>query len=146
MIVCPWKDIKRYAPVIPGLEEAMEAVAAIESYEPRTIQLSGGNKILVQQGTTKPVDGQLLEAHREYLDIQYIISGSETVGWAPLETLTLSGEFNTVKDKGMYAGHCDFMNIAQGYCYVVYPEDAHMPGSHLEEPAQYTKLVVKLKV
>jgi len=146
MIVCPWKDIKRYAPVIPGLEEAMEAVAAIESYEPRTIQLSGGNKILVQQGTTKPVDGQLLEAHREYLDIQYIISGSETVGWAPLETLTLSGEYNTVKDKGMYAGHCDFMNIAQGYCYVVYPEDAHMPGSHLEEPAQYTKLVVKLKV
>jgi len=46
----------------------------------------------------------------------------------------------------MYAGHCDFMNIAQGYCYVVYPEDAHMPGSHLEVPAQYTKLVVKLKV
>ena len=92
MIVCPWKDLGRYAPVIPGLEEAMEAVAAIESYEPRTIQLSGGNKILVQQGTTKPVDGQLLEAHREYLDIQYTISGSETVGWAPLETLTLSGK------------------------------------------------------
>ena len=124
----------------------MQAVAAIESYEPRTIPLSGGNKILVQQGTTKPVEGQLLEAHREYLDIQYIVAGSETVGWAPLETLTLSGEFNTAKDKGMYAGHCDFMDIAQGYCYVVYPEDAHMPGSHLETPVQYTKLVVKLKV
>jgi len=146
MIVCPWKDLNRYAPVIPGLEEAMQAVAAIESYEPRTIPLSGGNKILVQQGTTKPVEGQLLEAHREYLDIQYIVAGSETVGWAPLETLTLSGEFNTAKDKGMYAGHCDFMDIAQGYCYVVYPEDAHMPGSHLETPVQYTKLVVKLKV
>ena len=146
MIVCPWKDIARYAPVIPGLEEAVAAVAALESYEPRTVALSGANKILVQQGTTKAAEGQLLEAHREFLDIQYIVKGGETVGWAPVEKLTLSGEFNTVKDKGMYAGHCDFMDIAEGYCYVVFPEDAHMPGSHLEVPKEYTKLVVKLKV
>ena len=146
MIVCPWKDIARYAPVIPGLEEAVAAVAALESYEPRTVALSGANKILVQQGTTKAAEGQLLEAHREFLDIQYIVKGGETVGWAPVEKLTLSGEFNTAKDKGMYAGHCDFMDIAEGCCYVVFPEDAHMPGSHLESPQEYTKLVVKLKV
>ena len=29
MIVCPWKDIARYAPVIPGLEEAVAALYAI---------------------------------------------------------------------------------------------------------------------
>lgn len=146
MIVCPWKDLGRYAAIIPGLEEALKAVEELTDLTPRTIPLSGGNKILVQQGTTKPVEGQLLEAHREYLDIQYIITGSETVGWAPLETLTLSGEFNTQKDKGMYAGSCDFMDIRAGYCYVVFPEDAHMPGSHLDTPKQYQKLVVKLKV
>lgn len=146
MIVCPWKDLGRYAAIIPGLEEALKAVEELTDLTPRTVPLSGGNKILVQQGTTKPVEGQLLEAHREYLDIQYIITGSETVGWAPLETLTLSGEFNTQKDKGMYAGSCDFMDIRAGYCYVVFPEDAHMPGSHLDAPKQYQKLVVKLKV
>ena len=146
MIVCPFSNLSRYAAIIPGLEEAVAAVAAMESYEPRTIPLSDGNKILVQQGTTKAAQGQLLEAHRNYLDIQYIVKGGETVGWAPLETLTLSGEFNTTKDKGMYAGHCDFLDIAEGYCYVVFPEDAHMPGSHLEVPRNYTKLVVKLKV
>ena len=146
MIVCPWKEIKRYAAVIPGLEEAMAAVENITAWESATIPLSGGNKILVQNGTTKPAQGQLLEAHREYLDIQYIVKGSETMGWAPVDTLALDGEFNTVKDKGMYAGHCDFMNIAQGYCYVVYPEDAHMPGCHLDTPSEYCKLVIKLKV
>ena len=114
MIVCPWKDLGRYAAIIPGLEEALKAVEELTDLTPRTVPLSGGNKILVQQGTTKPVEGQLLEAHREYLDIQYIITGSETVGWAPLETLTLSGEFNTQKDKGMYAGSCDFVDIRAG--------------------------------
>ena len=43
MIVCPWKDIARYAPVIPGLEEAVAAVSALESFEPRTVPLSGAN-------------------------------------------------------------------------------------------------------
>ena len=146
MIVCPWKDIARYAPVIPGLEEAVAAVAALESYEPRTVALSGANKILVQQGTTKAAEGQLLEAHRQFLDIQYILEGGETVGWAPIEQLTLDGEFNTAKDKGMYAGAVDFMTIRAGYCYVVFPEDGHMPGVHLDEPKNYRKLVVKLKV
>ncbi len=146
MIVCPWKDIARYASVIPGLEEAVKAADALQSYEPATIPLSGGNKILVQQGTTKPAQGQLLEAHRQYLDIQYIVKGGETVGWAPIDTLTLDGEFNDQKDKGMYGGHCDFMHIGEGYCYVVFPEDAHMPGSHLDAPENYTKLVIKLKV
>ena len=146
MIVCPWKDIARYAPVIPGLEEAVAAVAALESYEPRTVALSGANKILVQQGTTKAAEGQLLEAHREFLDIQYIVKGKEVVGWAPVDTLTPADEFNTAKDKGMYAGQCDFLDIRAGYCYVVFPEDAHMPGSHLDKPQDYVKLVVKLAV
>lgn len=147
MIVCPWKDLKRYASVIPGLEEAMEAVNGLQSFEPATVPLSGGNKILVQQITTKPWEGAQLEAHREYLDIQYIVKGKEVVGWAPLDTLTPAGEFNTAKDKGMYAGKNYPMEIDEGYCYVVYPEDAHAPGVYLEgEAAQVTKLVIKLKV
>ena len=146
MIVCPWKDLGRYAPVIPGLEEAMQVVAELTDLTPRTIPLSGGNKILVQAGPTKPWAGAELEAHRNYLDIQYIVKGEEIVGWAPLETLTLSGEFNTAKDKGMYAGDNDTMRIREGYCYVVYPEDAHAPGKHLDQPGEFVKLVVKLKV
>lgn len=146
MIVCPWKDLGRYAAVIPGLEEAMKVVSEMTDFTPRTVPLSGGNKILVQSGTTKSAEGKLSEAHRNYLDIQYLVKGEETMGWAPLETLTLDGEFNTAKDKGMYAGPVDFMRIAEGYCYVVYPEDAHMPGVHLDAPKDFVKLVVKLKV
>ena len=145
MIVCPWKDIQRYAQVIPGLEEAMEAVKNLQSFEPATIPLSCG-KILVQQGTTKPWAESLLEAHREYLDIQYIVKGKEVVGWAPVETLEATEEYNPAKDKCMYKGENVPVQIGEGYCYVVYPEDAHAPGTHLETPNGYTKLVIKLKV
>ena len=146
MIVCPWKDLKRYAAVIPGLEEAIAAADKLENYEPATVPLSGSNKILVQKLTTKAWETSQLEAHREFLDIQYIVKGKEVVGWAPVDTLTPADEFNTAKDKGMYTGKNYPMEIAEGYCYVVYPEDAHAPGTYLDEAGEVTKLVIKLKV
>lgn len=146
MIVCPWKEIGRYEAVIPGLKEAMAEIEKLTDLTPRTIPLSGRNRILVQASATKAAEGRQLEAHREFLDIQYILKGGEVMGWAPVDSLTLEGEFNTVKDAGMYTGHCEFMAIPAGYCYVVYPEDAHMPGVHLDVPGEYVKLVVKLEV
>lgn len=142
MIICPWKEIGRYAAVIPGLQEAIEAVDALTDLTPRTVPLSGNNKILVQSGTTKPVGDS--EAHRKFLDIQYIVKGSEIMGWAPVDALTPADEFNETKDKGMYAGPVDCIRIAAGNCYVVFPEDAHAPGVHLDTPSEFTKLVIKL--
>ena len=146
MIICPWKELTRYEAVIPGLKEAMKAVEELKSYEPATYPLSGSNKILVQKVTTKAWETSQLEAHREFLDIQYIISGKEMVGWAPLDTLTPADEFNTQKDKGMYTGKNTPIAIEEGYCYVVYPEDAHAPSVHIGEGGEVIKLVIKLKV
>ena len=146
MIVCPWKDLKRYASVIPGLEEAMAAVEKLESFEPATYPLSGSNKILVQKVTTKDAGTSQLEAHREFLDIQYILKGKELVGWAPVDTLTATEEYNSAKDKCMYTGKNYLMEIAEGYCYVVYPEDAHAPSVHIGEGGEVNKIVIKLKV
>lgn len=146
MIVCPWKDIARYEAVLPGLAEAVAAVNAITDWTPRTIPLSGGNKILVQHSTTKDAAKEQVETHRNYLDIQYLVQGEEIVGWAPTWSLTPAAEYNPDKDKQMFTGHVDFIHIAQGNCYVAYPEDGHMPGVHLDAPTTYTKLVIKLKV
>lgn len=146
MILCPYKDLGRYAPVIPGLEEAMQAVAEMKQWTPGTIQLSNGNRILIQDVTLKPAEGALFEAHRSYLDVQYIVEGEETVGWAPLDTVTPTVEFDTGKDIGRYTGQAQFLHIPAGTCYVAFPEDAHMPGVTLDEEKPARKLVFKLKL
>jgi YhcH/YjgK/YiaL family protein len=147
MIICPWSDISRYESVIPGLAEAIETVKSIDSLEPATYPLPGcGGRILVQKNTTKPAEGGLLEAHKNFLDIQYIVEGGETMGWAPLNTLTEAKAYNPDKDVWHFDGERDFMFVRPGYCYVVYPEDAHQPGVHIETPNDYVKMVIKLPV
>ena len=144
MIVCPWKDIKKYAPLLPGIEEAFDAVNALTDYEAKTYPLSNDNRFFVAVGTTKAPD--VAEAHRKYLDIQYIVKGKEVVGWADLADCTIQGEFNEEKDIGKYTGDFEYITINEGICYVAFPEDAHMPGRHLDVPNDFVKVVVKLKV
>ena len=144
MIICPWKDIRKYAPLLPGIEEAFDAVNALESYEAKTYPLSDGNRFFVAVGTTKEPD--LAEAHRQYLDIQYIVKGQEMVGWADLAASTLEGEFSGEKDIGRYSADFTWHRIPEGICYVAFPEDVHMPGRHLDVPNDFVKVVVKLKV
>ena len=145
MIVCPWKDILRYAPIVPGLEEAFEKINALTNLESATYPLENG-RFIVMSGTTVPAEGGKCEAHRNYLDIQYIVKGQEVMGWAPLDTLTPDGEFNVDGDVGFYTGSVELVKIPAGYCYVVFPEDGHMPTRYVDEPNEYTKIVVKLKV
>ena len=145
MIICPWKDILKYKSMLPGIEEAFAAVNALTEYENKAnFPLSGGNRFfLAVQGTKAP---DVAEAHRQYLDIQYIVKGQEVVGYAPLETCQIVGEFNEEKDIGKYTGNFEYITIGEGMCYVAFPEDAHMPGRHLTEPNDFVKVVVKLKV
>lgn len=146
MIICPWKDIRRYAGVIPGLEEAIAAIESMADPENGTYPLSNGCKFIVKGSNQKPVQNAKAEAHREFLDVQYVLSGEEYVGWAPVDTLTPDGEFNTEKDVGFYSGQCQYIRIPAGYCYVVFPEDAHAPDVYMEAPSQERKIVIKLKV
>ena len=106
--------------------------------------LSDGNRFfLAIQGTKAP---DVAEAHRKYLDIQYIVKGQEVVGYAPLEECQIVGEFSEEKDIGKYTCNFEYITIGEGMCYVAFPEDAHMPGRHLEVPNDFVKVVVKLKV
>ena len=56
MILCPWKDILKYKSVLPGIEEAFEAVNNLTALEPKTYPLSGGNRFFVAVGTTREPD------------------------------------------------------------------------------------------
>ena len=143
MILCPFNELHRYAAVIPGLEEAIACIESLPNWEVATYPIPNG-KVMVQKGTTKPLEDALLEAHRKFLDIQYCLVGGEVMGYAPTDSLTPEGDFNEEKDYGMYSGSGVPVIVPAGYCYVVFPEDAHAPGKHLSEPHDYTKIVVKL--
>ena len=99
---------------------------------------------LVQQYNTKKKEQGVWEAHRRYIDLQYIIQGMERIGYANLTRLT-HGEYDTNKDFLPLDGEGDFLTLQSGSFIILLPQDAHMPGIAVVSPAPVKK-VIKISV
>ncbi len=100
---------------------------------------------LVQEYNTKPREKGFWEAHRQYIDIQYVVSGVEHMGYANLAQLT-PGEYDAARDFLPIEGAGSFVLLPSGMFTVFLPEDGHMPGMAVTEPQPVKKVVVKVAV
>ncbi len=84
-----------------------------------------------------------LEAHRKYIDIQYVIEGTDRMGWSPTASCTtISKEYDLEKDIMFYSDKPEcFIPVKQGMFAVFFPEDAHMP---MISDGNLRKLIVKI--
>ena len=101
---------------------------------------------LVQEYTTKPMDDGLWEAHRTYIDVQYVVSGRERMGYVPVEAVQVTRAYDAEKDYLNGTGHGSFIYGATGMVFVFWPGDAHMPGMQVDGPEPVRKIVLKVAV
>lgn len=99
---------------------------------------------LVQEYTSKRWDEGFWEAHRKYLDVQYVVAGVERMGYAPVQALRTVEE-NHEKDFLKLEGGSFFL-LPAGSFAILMPQDAHMPGMAVEQPQPVKKVVVKVQV
>ncbi len=149
MILDELKNAKLYAAASPGLAKAFKFLAAADlNALPNGRHEIEGDSLYASVMTydTKPLDKAVWEAHRRYMDVQYIITGQERMGYAPLGALTPRGDYNSEKDCILLDGAGSHFTVTQGMFAVFGPLDAHMPGVALAAPAPVKKIVVKVKV
>jgi len=104
---------------------------------------------IVQTYMTVPIDQRKWEAHKKYIDIQYIISGSEHIGYTQLPMLKPLDAYNPEKDFHLFQGqpsHGCFVPMKPGMLMVLGPQDAHMPCVTLNVPEEVRKIVVKVAI
>ncbi|MCK5028916.1 MAG: YhcH/YjgK/YiaL family protein [Bacteroidales bacterium] len=100
---------------------------------------------MVQEYNTKDKTEGKPEAHRKYIDIQYIHSGVELIGIAPLKGNTLISD-EPEKDLAFYESETSLIRLEAGMFAVFYPHDLHMPGIKLEKSTTVKKVVIKVLV
>ena len=124
------------------------ALASVQTpRDPGRHELDGDNVfVIAQRYQSKPLAEGKWEAHRNYIDVQFVAEGVERIGWAPLGRLNLSEPYQEAKDVAFYQGEGDFVTVPAGSFVILFPEDAHMPGIAVGTPAPVTKIVVKVRV
>ena len=96
-----------------------------------------------QNGRRK--EDALLETHEKYIDIQFVLAGTDDMGWKPKSLCKQpSGEYDQKGDEQVFADKPDaWLSTQSGAFVIFFPEDAHMP---LISSGQIHKVVVKVAV
>jgi len=109
-----------------------------------------GDKIYytIQRYTTKPLNEGNLEAHRKYIDIQFLLEGVEILGYAPLKGLTTAEVYNPQKDIAFFNTPKEItkVKLEPGLFCILFPDDAHLPCRQLAGPAEVRKVIIKIQI
>lgn len=106
-----------------------------------------GNNLFINNVNPECVDKekQVLELHRDYIDVHILLEGSEALGWKAVEDLT--SEVKAYEEDGDCALYSDdptiWVDLQPGQFAIVYPEDPHAP---VVGKGKIRKLIAKVKL
>ena len=131
-----------------------KAFAWLVSYDAATpdghYEIAGPELVaIVSRYRTAPPSEKKWETHRLHGDIQFMVSGSELIGYAPRASLSIRTPYNVEKDAEFYdppSATVTRFTLAEGSFAVFLPQDAHQPGVMPEAPAEVHKVVVKFRL
>ena len=149
MIYAKNSDALTYRGIHPNLDMALERITKefLSSVGEERVEIKGSDVYATRfTYETIPAEESFFEAHRKYLDIHIMVSGSEGVEIAPPEALT---EFDRTEASDFYAyrGEGQYrLVLSPGDFLVVFPNDAHKIKMRVDGPETVTKAVFKVRI
>lgn len=150
MIHTTWKDRNRYLQMHPRFSEAFAALeaAAAKPFEAGRHAVSGEELFLVALDyTTKPQEEAIVEGHRAYVDVMYILEGEERIDYLPLREITnITREYDESGDcfLAKLEPTASQIHARAGDIVIFFPEDGHAPGLNWCAPKGVKKLIAKV--
>lgn len=100
----------------------------------------------VEEYITK--ESGFFEAHKDYIDIQLLLTGEEQIQVTDKDALEIKEEYDSNRDIAFfYDGDSNVTNItlSKGWFAILYPHEAHKPQLTFKETQKVKKVVVKIK-
>lgn len=103
--------------------------------------------IMISDYQTKPQCEPAMEAHKNYVDIQFTIKGREVLFFNELENHTVIKEYDENVDCAFYKAHTyGSIVLENGTFTILSPSDLHAGGYSVKEDCYVKKAVVKMRV
>lgn len=149
MIVDHIKNRNLYSNINPDIKKALDFLYETDFSETEVgkYEIDGNNIFaLVSEYKTKDLSQGKPESHKNYIDVQFIFSGIEFIGYAPLENQKIVEPYNEINDITFYDCEQSLCLVNQKMFAIFFPTDIHMPGIRFTDPVPVKKVVVKVKI
>jgi len=101
---------------------------------------------LDQAPMTEPREKRVYEAHKNYIDVQFVAEGEELIEVTDLEGLAVTTPYTHDYELYSNAKKGSIIHMKPGMVAIFFPEDAHMPKIAVGKPERIVKTVVKYSV
>ncbi|OGW52495.1 MAG: hypothetical protein A2Z46_01080 [Nitrospirae bacterium RBG_19FT_COMBO_55_12] len=152
MIVTDLKHLGHQISMTPALNKAMNFLRRqdLQNLADGKVEVDGDRVFAnVQRYETMMTADPKFEHHRKHIDVQYMVSGEEIIGWAPIERMVITEAYDADRDIGfgtVIRGKWTPLYLHAGQVAVLYPEDGHAPKLAAHAPSTVMKIVVKVAV
>ncbi len=150
MIIDKIENAKLYTGLSESIAKGLEIIRDKSLFEKEDgkYEIDGYNMlILVHRYATKYKEEMLFEAHKNYIDIQAILEGEETIGYAPADELEIVEPYKPDVFKCADPDVFTEVKLAKGMFAIFYPDDAHKPCyDYHAGKSNVHKVVVKVKI
>ena len=149
MILDNLQNSSQYEPLGKLFSEAFSYLAKFDPATPDGRHDLHGDDLfmLVQTFETAPATEKTFEAHRHYVDIQYVFSGREAIYYQPTKILKPKADYDPKKDVQFYEGTDEFpLLLRAGQFTILWPQDGHKPSCIWNEACQVRKIVAKIRL
>lgn len=118
----------------------------LETLEPGKYDLAGDSLFAkVDRYVTKNEEEALFEAHRKYIDLQYIIEGEERIGVSELKGYEVVEPYDEERDIAFYTLPQNNYRVADNErFFIFFPTDAHRPCVKTDYKKPVKKIVFKI--
>ncbi len=152
MIVTDLHHVEHEAALTPSLKQAIGFLRRpdLASLPDGRVEVDGELVFaLPQRYESMVADVPRFEHHCRYIDIQFIVSGVEIIGWAPADRMTITEEYDGEKDIAFGTVRREAMTpvlLQAGQMAILYPWDGHAPRLAAGQPSAVHKVVMKVAV
>lgn len=101
--------------------------------------------VIIARNAGRGRENAMLEFHRKYIDIQFVVGNEDVIGWKPTnDCQRVSQAYDAERDLGFFFDRpITWLSVPAGAFAIFFPEDAHAP---LGVDGNVHKAVVKIAV
>ena len=148
IIINKLQHAERYFKMHPAFEKAFTFLRRSDLAElPAEKYEIDGDRLfcMISKGPGRSRSEAKLEAHRKYIDIQYVIAGTDEMGWKPTaDCKEIDKQYSADEDIMFFNDPPDsWTPVPAGSFVIFFPQDAHAP---LVSEGEIHKAVLKIAV
>lgn len=131
MILDTFENLSSYCCLNSGFEKALNFLSRddLKDFPPNKYEIEGEEifAIIVNE-TGKDKNDGTLEIHQKYIDIQFVLSGTDEMGWKPKQQCSSPiGQYDKEKDVLFFNDKPSTWFSVKANSYAIFfPEDCHM--------------------